>query len=73
MVLAIFRKDGGGIRNGDGILIVGKSYILACKRRDPEPRNSEILVCEFCTSNRLKIIFCAAYRPLTCSLFIACL
>ena len=36
MVLAIFRKDGGGIRNGDDILIVGKSYILACKRRDFE-------------------------------------
>ena len=43
----MFRKGRGGIISGDGILIVVKSYTLAYRRRDIEPRNSEILVCEF--------------------------
>ena len=43
----MFRKGRGDIISGDGILIVVKSYILAYRRRDLEPRNSEILVCEF--------------------------
>ena len=66
---AIFRKDRSD-RRGGGVLLAVKRDILAYRRCDLEPLNSEILVCELCPGNSFKITFCVAYRPPNCTLFL---
>ena len=46
-----------------------KTDLLAHRRPDLEPLNSEILVCDFVSPNSFKITFCLCYRPLNSSLF----
>lgn len=67
---SIFRKDRQGNRRGGGVLLAVKSDILAYRRTDLEPINSEILVCELQPSNGFKISFCVCYRPPDCTKFI---
>ena len=43
----IFRKDRGGNKRGGGtVLLAVKTDLLAYRRPDLEPQNSEILVCD---------------------------
>ena len=66
----IFRKDRGGNKRGGGILLAVKTDLLAYKRPDLEPQNSEILLCDLVSPNSFKkITFCLRYRPPNCSLF----
>ena len=45
-----------------------KTNLLAHRRPDLEPQNSEILVCDLLSPNSFKITFCLCYRPPNCSL-----
>ena len=65
----VFRKDRGGNKRGGGVLLAVKTDLLAHRRPDLEPPNSEILVCDFVSPNSFKITFCLCYRPPSCSLF----
>ena len=47
----IFRKDRGGNKRGGGVLLAVKTDLLAYRRPDLEPQNSEILVCDFVSPN----------------------
>ena len=50
----IFRKDRGSNKRGGGILLAVKTDLLAYKRADLEPQNSEILVCDLVSPNSFK-------------------
>ena len=65
----VFRKDRGGNKRGGGVLLAVKTDLLAHRRPDLEPPNSEIFVCDFVSPNSFKITFCLCYRPPNCSLF----
>ena len=52
---SIFRKGREGNRRGGGVMLAVKANILAYRRADLEPTNSEILVCELLPSNGFKI------------------
>lgn len=66
----IFRKDRESSKRGGGVLLAVKADILAYRRPDLEPLNSEILVGDLVSPNSFKITFCLCYRPPNCSLFI---
>lgn len=54
----IFWKDRGGKRRGGSVLLAVKTNLLAYRRPDLEPQNSEILVCDLLSPNSFKIAFC---------------
>lgn len=60
----IFRKDRGGNKRGGGVLLAVKTDLLAYRRLDLEPQNSEILVCDFVSPTSFKITVCLCYRPI---------
>ena len=58
----IFRKDRGSNKRGGGVLLAVKPDLLAYRRPDLEPQNSEILMCDFVSPNSFKINFCLCDR-----------
>ena len=46
---------------GGGVLLAVKTELLAYRRPDLEPQNSEILECDLVSPNSFKIIFCLCY------------
>ena len=57
---------------GGGVLLAVKQELfrlLAYRRPDLEPQNSEILLCDLVSPNSFRIIFCLCYRPPNCSIF----
>ena len=72
----IFRKDRGGNKRDGDVLLAVKTDLLAYRRPDLEPQNSETLVRDLVSPNSFTITFCLCYRPPNCSLFMdyfACL
>ena len=66
----VISKDRSDNKRSGGVLLAVKTDLLAHRRPDLEPLNSEILVCDFVSLNSFKITFCLCYRPLNSSLFI---
>lgn len=53
----IYRRDRGGNRRGGGVMLVVKTNLFSYRRRDLEPANSEILVCDVYLSTKRNIQF----------------